>query len=99
MKGRGLLRYSDSTTRTATATTVNNAITLSTYNNRTSGSSVSWEQRRGKKKSAKEKEKKEKKKEKRKQNRRPGRFKELKALYDEDKNQYYLPSGTIVKHG
>jgi hypothetical protein len=60
--------------------------------------SIAWEQRRGKKKSTKEKTKLKKAKRKN-NNRRPGSFKELKALYDENKNKYYLPAGTIVKHG
>jgi hypothetical protein len=71
-------------------------IVTSSISNRQSGL-ILWEQRRGKKKSAKEKHK--AKKEKRKQNRRPGRLKKLEALYDEDENKYYLPAGTIVKHG
>ena len=61
------------------------------------GPTIAWEQHRGKKKSTKEKTK--LKKEKRKNNRRPGRFKELEALYDENEDRYYLPAGTIVKHG
>jgi hypothetical protein len=93
MKGRRLLHYNNYCFVAAPVIAASNVVNLS-INRR---GPMAWEQRRGKKKSIKEKTK--LKKEKRKNNRRPGRFKELKALYDENKKRYYLPAGAIVKHG